>query len=197
MNKETFLSELYSRIQGLPAEDINKTLDYYIEMIDDRVEDGMSEEEAVAALGSLDYIVSQVFSSVSLPKIVRENVKKHRGLKGWEIALLILGFPLWFPLIITAGALIFSAYVVLWSLVVAFFAVVISFGAAAVCSLISVFIFIPTPARAAVFFGATLVFAGLCSIGILIAVQVTRGVCFLGKKILLGIKFCFTGRRGA
>lgn len=33
-------------------------------MIDDRIEDGMSEEEAVAALGSIDGIVSEVCAGI-------------------------------------------------------------------------------------------------------------------------------------
>ena len=48
MNRKEFLNEVERRLHGLPAEDISKALDYFGEMIDDRTEDGMSEEEAVA-----------------------------------------------------------------------------------------------------------------------------------------------------
>ena len=60
MNKAEFLAALRERLSGLPEEDFNRSVDYYTEMIDDRVEDGMSEEEAVACLGSMDEIITQM-----------------------------------------------------------------------------------------------------------------------------------------
>ena len=35
MNKIEFLTVLRERLQGLPEEDINKSIDFYCEMIDD------------------------------------------------------------------------------------------------------------------------------------------------------------------
>ena len=60
MTKAEFLAELRAAISGLPEADIEKSLDFYSEMIDDRVEDGLSEEEAVAALGSVENIKTQI-----------------------------------------------------------------------------------------------------------------------------------------
>ena len=48
MNKQEFLAKLQELLCGLPDEDIQKSLDFYSEMIDDRIEDGLSEQEAVA-----------------------------------------------------------------------------------------------------------------------------------------------------
>ena len=42
MNKEQFLSELSRRLDGLNGNDLYRTLEYYAEMIDDRMEEGMS-----------------------------------------------------------------------------------------------------------------------------------------------------------
>ena len=47
MLKEEFLSKLEKRLLGIPKEDLERTLDYYNEIISDKVEDGMSEEEAL------------------------------------------------------------------------------------------------------------------------------------------------------
>jgi uncharacterized membrane protein len=49
MNKSQFLKQLAAKLEGLRQHEIDSTIFYYSEMIDDRVEDGMSEEEAVAA----------------------------------------------------------------------------------------------------------------------------------------------------
>ena len=60
MTKETFLAEIREKIQGLPQSDIEKFLDYYAEMIDDYVEDGRTQEEAIRELGSVEEIVEQI-----------------------------------------------------------------------------------------------------------------------------------------
>lgn len=53
MNRQTFIRELEQRLAALPEDERTKLVDYYAEMIDDRVEEGLSEEEAVAALGDV------------------------------------------------------------------------------------------------------------------------------------------------
>ena len=60
MNKKAFLWALMDGLSGLPMEDIERSLDYYSEMIDDRMEDGLSEEEAVAAMGPVKEICAQI-----------------------------------------------------------------------------------------------------------------------------------------
>ena len=49
MGKQEFLAQLRKGLQGLPQEDIEERLTFYSEMIDDRMEEGLSEEEAVSA----------------------------------------------------------------------------------------------------------------------------------------------------
>ena len=43
MNKSEFLWELRKKLSGLPDEDILRSLDYYGEIIDDCVENGLDE----------------------------------------------------------------------------------------------------------------------------------------------------------
>ena len=51
MNKQAFLQALNEYTASLTPQDRQRLLEYYAEMIDDRVEDGVMEEEAVAAMG--------------------------------------------------------------------------------------------------------------------------------------------------
>ena len=67
MKKNEFLEELKTRLWAMPEADKERSVDYYSEMIDDRMEDGLSEEEAVAAIGDLDEIVSQILSESPRP----------------------------------------------------------------------------------------------------------------------------------
>ena len=52
MNKSEFLGALRKGLHGLPQDDIEERLAFYGEMIDDRTEEGLSEEEAVSAVGA-------------------------------------------------------------------------------------------------------------------------------------------------
>ena len=60
MNKQEFLDALQGGLSGLPKEDLQRILDFYSEIIDDCVEDGLSQEEAVATLGSVDEILASL-----------------------------------------------------------------------------------------------------------------------------------------
>ena len=56
MKKDKFLAELRVNLKKkhVPKISIDDALAYYDEAIRDRMEDGMSEEKAVAAMGSID-----------------------------------------------------------------------------------------------------------------------------------------------
>lgn len=73
MNKQAFLSALRKGLTGLPENDIEHSIEFYSEMIDDRIEEGMSEEEAAASIGNIDDIVSQILSETSLTKLVKAS----------------------------------------------------------------------------------------------------------------------------
>ena len=59
-------------------------------MIDDRMEEGLTEAEAIAGIGSVDKIVTQIVAETPITKLVREKVKPKRSLQAWEIILLVL-----------------------------------------------------------------------------------------------------------
>lgn len=127
MTKLTFLMSLKDKLSGLPRKDIEEQLSFYSEMIEDRVEEGLSEEEAVAAVGSLEDIVNQI--QAEMPQINSAEGKRH--LTAWEIVLLVLGFPLWFPLLVAAFAVLLSLYVSWWAVIVSLWAIFVSVVASA------------------------------------------------------------------
>ena len=111
MLKQEFLAQLRDALCGLPQCDIDERLTFYSEIIDDRMEDGLPEEEAVAAVGSVDEIFTQVVAEIPFSKIVKERIKPKRRLTAWEIVLLALGSPIWLSLGIAAFAVILSLYI--------------------------------------------------------------------------------------
>lgn len=108
MTKSKFLSLLEDGLSGLPQSDIEERLKFYTEIIEDRMDDGVSEEEAVAELGTVQEIVTAILEEYP------STTKRKLGTR--ELTLMILGFPLWFPLLI-------SAYAILWSILISVWAV--------------------------------------------------------------------------
>ena len=69
MNKQEFLAQLREGLNGLPQEDIDERIAFYGEMIDDRLEDGLTEEEAVEAIGTTEEIAAQIFANTPLSQV--------------------------------------------------------------------------------------------------------------------------------
>ena len=196
MSKNEFLTELRNRLSGLPEADLEERVSFYAEIIEDKTEDGISEEEAVEGLGPIDEIVGQIMSEIPLTKLVKEKVKQKKTLSPVWIVLLILGAPLWLALLLTFFAVILSVYVTIWSLVLAVYAVELSLGIGAIASIVlSLFVLITgEPLHALFFLGAALILAALTILFFMVCVGMTKGMAFISKKIILGIKYMFVGK---
>ena len=84
MNKEQFKQEIRTRLSDYSDEDINKALEFYDEAIDDRMEDGMSEDEAVAAIGTPEEVARQIQMDTPITTLVKNKVKGKGELKTWQ-----------------------------------------------------------------------------------------------------------------
>ena len=193
MTKSEFLEQLRGRLNGLPQSDLEERLNFYGEMIDDRVEDGLSEEDAVAAVGSVDEIAEQIVKDTPLAKLVKEKITPKRALKSWEIVLIAVGSPIWFSLLVAAFAVMISIYVTIWSLIVSLWATGISLAVAFLGGLLGGLVFIISHDFT---FGFALIGAGLVCAGLSIFMffgckAATKGAVILTKKIASGIKHLF------
>ena len=80
MNRTEFDRALQRGIRGLPKADIQRFSEYYAEMLDDRIESGMTEEAAVAQLGDPAAIAAQILSDASVPiMMIQANKKSLSG----------------------------------------------------------------------------------------------------------------------
>lgn len=199
MNKQDFLAELRKGLSGLPQDDIEERLTFYSEMLDDRIEEGLSEEEAVSAIGAVDEIVRQAVADIPLAKIAKERIKPKRRLKAWEIVLLALGSPIWISLGIAAVAVIFVIYISIWAVIISLWAV---FGAFAVCAVGSVPGCVIFSAGGSGMSGLALLGAGIVCAGLSIFMffgcrKATEGIMILTKKFAIWIKNCFIRKEDA
>lgn len=192
MLKSEFLKQLENRLVGIPKEDLNRTIDYYNEIISDKQEDGMSEEEAINSLGSIDEIVKNILNEIPIKKLVKEKLQLNRKLKTWEIVLLSATSIIWVPIAIVMFAVILVLYVCLWS-------GVISLGAASISCLASSFIAIIGSidfVTGNVCNGLFLIGTGIASLGIgvllgILTFKFAKIMVIVCKKIILKIKSLF------
>ena len=82
MKKQEFLDALRVGLTG--SGDAEEVLDFYREMIEDRMEDGMEEEAAVEQLGSVEEILARCVQGLTVPKAGAEAAP-HCGITRVEI----------------------------------------------------------------------------------------------------------------
>lgn len=131
MNKIQFLLSMSEKLSALPREEVEERLRFYSEMIEDRMEEGLTEEQAVAEVGSVEEIAKQILNEADLeetaavvetvPAQKPEAAPKRKG-SAWKTVLLIVGAPLWLPLVIAAWAVGIALYVAVWAVIISLWA---------------------------------------------------------------------------
>lgn len=198
MDKKEFLSALEARLAGLPEADLQASLDFYAEMLDDLMEGGMTEQEAVASLGSVDAIAEEILMDTPLPKLIKAKMKPKRRMRAWEIVLIAVGSPVWFPILIALFAVALALYITLWAVVLSLYAADLALAVSVPAGLIAAIALFANgqPAAALLFLGAGLVLAGFAILWFFLCNLTAKGVWQLGKLTLRGIKACFIRKKG-
>lgn len=151
MKREEFIEALRSRLNRLPAEELEDALDYYNELFLDAGEE--NEEETAEALGSIDDIARQIYAENGIdpdgqPTFILDEARQDAGQAGGQpqnadpvmpvqrgysvreqqplntgkIILMIALFPLWLPLLIVCFVLTFVFFIVGFVVEIAFVA---------------------------------------------------------------------------
>ncbi len=196
MTKEIFLHQLRIRLTRLPEAEIQQHLDYYSEIIDDMLEDGISEEEAIASFGSVDETAQAILRDTPLTTLVKQTARPKKGWTAPAIILAIIGSPIWVPLAIAAIAVVLAVFVAIWAMIGAVFAVVLALGVSGVFLLLRAFGLLLTAGAGYMFMtlGVALISAGLCLLAFLGAKQIALWLVRLSKRAFAGIKSLFIGK---
>ncbi len=199
MTKLDFLLSLHKQLSHLPQDEVKERLGFYCEMIEDRMEEGLSEEDAVTAVGSVEEIAKQILNDISNTHIPKKTAKSKRNLKVWEIILLALGSPIWLSLLIAAFAVVLSLYICVWSVVISLWAVFVS---VAVCTLGGIALGVGFMVTGNSLPGAGLIAAGIICAGLTILLfygckATTKASVLLAKNIVTVIKNCFIRKENA
>ncbi|HPG92770.1 MAG TPA: DUF1700 domain-containing protein [Clostridia bacterium] len=126
MNKQEFMTFLTKKLHRFDYKNIQDAVSYYDEIIDDKVREGMSEEEAVASLGNLNDIVAETAS-----EMVADNKIKNPGRGLFLLMATILS-----PVILPLAIVILTLYVVIFAVWISLIA---AFGASALGVLVGGF----------------------------------------------------------
>lgn len=197
MTKTEFLSQLEGALKKLPRYEIEQSLAFYAEIIDDRIEDGMTEEEAVATLGDINLIAEQIIEET--PAVPKAIAKAKTGSRTLNIVLLVVFFPIWFPLACAAVICVFSIWIALWALIISLWAVVITLFAGGLLSIISALycLFIGFPATAVLAVGMGLVCIGLALFSTFGVVNASKWLYGLTKSFGRKIRSLFVKEEAA
>ena len=194
MTKNEFLIKLMKGLSRLPQPEIEERAAFYNEMIDDRMEEGLTEEEAVAAIGSVDDILDQILAETPMITLIKEKLKSKRKLQVWEIVLLSVGSPIWISFIAVIFAVAISLYASLWAVTISLWSFPIAFIAGSLICVAEFIIclFVGKAATAWMALGIGFVCVGFGILFLYACKYITKFAILLTKKLTLFIKKCFT-----
>ncbi len=175
MTKADFLRLLERALMQLSEEERQKNLEYYSELLDDMMEEGMTEAEATAKLGSPNQIAQSILQEMPLGKLVSTRMKPKSGWTPLAIVLAVVGSPVWVPLLLAGIAVVLAVFVSIWALGFAAVAVVLGLAVAVVATpIFAVRAAVMTLPLGLMLLGAGLVLLGLCVLGGLMAVELCK-----------------------
>lgn len=175
MTKADFLQLLERALMQLPEEERRRNLEYYSELLDDMMEEGMTETEATAKLGSPGQIAQSILQEMPLGKLVTTRMKPKSGWTPLAIILAVGGSPVWVPLLLACMAVVLALFVSIWALGAAAVAVVVGLAVAVVAApVIAIRAAVLTVPLGLLLLGAGLVLLGLCVLGGLMAVELCK-----------------------
>ena len=193
MTKLQFLMKLHELLSDLPQRDVEERLNFYCEMIEDRMEEGRAEEESVADVGSIEEIAAQIRNELCALTPEQPPYKK-KSTHIWTTLLLVLGAVLWLPLLISAVAVGISVYAVAWVCVTTLWIVFgVMAGCAVGCAVAGGVLAICGQLYAGIaLLGIGLTFGGLGIFTFFGSKGAGRGLVRLTKWIALKIRSSFT-----
>ena len=206
MTRNEFISSLSARLHSIPGTERQKALDWYSELICDRMEE-MPEADAVSGIGSVDEIADEILSqyrqntTAVQPTGGTEPQSRRSPDKGVNTALVIFAAvvlsPIWLPLLITGLSLALVAVLLVWCAVVTVGVMLVSAAAVGAVGLVYGFwaLFVINPAYGLLVLGTALISAGLTLALIPLIVVTVKGAAEF-TVWSVGKIFCLVHRKG-
>lgn len=211
MTKAEFLAYVQEKLSALSFAEQQRSLTYYEELIEDYREDGMTEEEAIARLGDPEEITKEILAEAAAQEAAEEaytdpkqeagptyytdpqpdqpynpapqQAAPRRGMGTGTVLLLVLGFPLWFPLLMTGLLLLLVFYILLFIPIIIFGALAVGLGLSGIAGLlVSPFALMEALPMGVFQIGGCIFLIGIAILCALATVGLWRGVLFIIRK---------------
>ena len=190
MNKKEFIESLREKLIGLPNKEIDERVNFYSEIIDDKIEEGLTEEQAVIEIGDVNEIAKQIIGETPFIKIVKEKIMPRRQLSWWEITLIAIGSPIWFAILVSIVAVVFSLYVSGIAVLISFWGSIVAIAGGSLGGLLYgiVLLFKADILLGVLIISCSIVLAGLFILLIIWMTKLTKLYFVLTKKVIISIK---------
>ncbi|MCR5214172.1 MAG: DUF1700 domain-containing protein [Eubacterium sp.] len=140
MNKNRFISELSRRLKGIPKQDYDDAMNYYIEyLMDSGVDD---TTDVIPMLGTPEEVAARIldeYAEKQYKKASKEGGVKNSSKAIWYIILGLFAAPIAFPIALTIAVVLFTVLIVIGSIIVALLASSIGIVIAGICAIPSIF----------------------------------------------------------
>lgn len=187
MTKREFLDRLERCLASLDPSERASMVDFYSEQIDDRMDDGMTESQAVASLESPEDIAANILSlrgEASAAATEPPAEREHRGV-GYFLKKALLwtcagiGIVILLPVALGLGAAVLCVYLAFWCVVVALGASALACLVMGVFNVVASFV-TPVSGEAALVANLALSAAALGA-----AILIALGAYFLAKLLVM------------
>ncbi|HHU56490.1 MAG TPA: DUF1700 domain-containing protein [Acholeplasmataceae bacterium] len=113
MNKQKFLNEIKANLKDFKKDEVKRIIEYYDEMINDKIEMGICEEDAIRSLGDVNDITTEIKTNLLGE---RSNNKATNSLKNFLLILGICTSPVLLPIGIIFTVLFFLILILIATL---------------------------------------------------------------------------------
>lgn len=129
MTKDEYLSELRAGLAAFSKDEVDRAVSFYEEMVDDRVEAGVSEEEAVGSLEPPAEAAARIISEMPAVPRAAARLRSPKTPRSWFVAFIVaavIGSPVWIPLTLGVIMAVIGCSIGLFGLLVAVWAIAAS-----------------------------------------------------------------------
>lgn len=168
--RDEFFTQLGQGLYKLPQEDKQRFLAYYVEILEDYLENGSTEQEALEKMGSPQDIAREIQEELRAsqdPEPVPAPPARHSRFSPMRIVVLVT-LPFWGTLLLCAATFLLCLIIVIWCLPLITGVLALSGVLIGIVSLI----------------GAPLLLPGSTAVGV---IQLGLGIAMLGLALLMGV----------
>lgn len=184
MNRQEYIENLKHQLKNETYETVCQIINYYEEMIDDLLEDGFSEQDAILKLENVEDVVRNI---KGIPTY--EVKKMSQSLKIGLGIFLFISFPLWGSLLAAFCMILLSLYIIIWCIPLLTASITLSGIVVFIVGVFGAFpLFTSSVALGLTQFGVSAIAGGIGILGLMLTYLSYQKIIYVSKKITCQVK---------